>query len=94
MSDAGARLGDEEGASTGFRRLMIAGSTILATVIYALDTTIANVALPHIQGSMATTQAVFVSSVAPEAITVIRVVLDPFSLNQAIPSSTKSSSSK
>ncbi len=33
-----------------------AGSTILATVIYALDTTIANVALPHIQGTMSTTQ--------------------------------------
>ncbi|MBP6513652.1 MAG: DHA2 family efflux MFS transporter permease subunit [Steroidobacteraceae bacterium] len=33
------------------RRLLIA-SLMLATVIYTLDTTIANVALPHMQGSM------------------------------------------
>src|ERR1700761_3030734 len=41
---------------TSFQRTMITGSTMLATIMQALDTTIANVALPHIQGSVAASQ--------------------------------------
>ena len=37
-------------------RRLITVSVMLATVMYALDSTIANVALPHIQSSMAATQ--------------------------------------
>jgi DHA2 family multidrug resistance protein len=43
-------------ALTGFQRTMITGSTMLATIMQALDTTIANVALPHIQGSLSASQ--------------------------------------
>ncbi|MEK1905288.1 MAG: DHA2 family efflux MFS transporter permease subunit [Pseudomonas sp.] len=38
------------------RRAVITLSVMLATIMQALDTTIANVALPHIQGTMGTTQ--------------------------------------
>lgn len=38
------------------RRAMITLTLMLATIIYALDMTIANVALPHMQGSFSTTQ--------------------------------------
>ncbi|WP_342244550.1 DHA2 family efflux MFS transporter permease subunit [Pseudomonas sp. OTU5201] len=38
------------------RRGVITLSVMLATIMQALDTTIANVALPHVQGSMGTTQ--------------------------------------
>jgi DHA2 family multidrug resistance protein len=41
---------------TGFQRAMITVSTMLATIMQALDTTIANVALPHIQGSLSASQ--------------------------------------
>src|SRR5437899_9371607 len=41
---------------TGFQRTMITVSTMLATIMQALDTTIANVALPHIQGSVSASQ--------------------------------------
>jgi DHA2 family multidrug resistance protein len=41
---------------TGFQRTMITVSTMLATIMQALDTTIANVALPHIQGSLSASQ--------------------------------------
>jgi len=37
-------------------RRMIMGSVMLATIIQALDTTIANVALPHMQGSLSASQ--------------------------------------
>ena len=37
-------------------RPMITGSVMLATIIQALDTTIANVALPHMQGSLSASQ--------------------------------------
>lgn len=37
-------------------RIMITVSVMLATIMQALDTTIANVALPHMQGSMSATQ--------------------------------------
>ena len=38
------------------RRLVITVSVMLASVMQSLDTTIANVALPHIQGSLSATQ--------------------------------------
>ncbi|BAN48372.1 DHA2 family efflux MFS transporter permease subunit [Metapseudomonas resinovorans] len=43
----------QDGAS---KRWLITVSVMLATIMQALDTTIANVALPHMQGSMGTTQ--------------------------------------
>lgn len=46
-----AKQGDE-----GFNRIMITLSVMLATIMQALDTTIANVALPHMQGGMGATQ--------------------------------------
>ena len=42
--------------STRLERGLITGSIMLATIMQALDTTIANVALPHMQGSMSATQ--------------------------------------
>jgi DHA2 family multidrug resistance protein len=42
--------------SEGRHRLLITICVMLATIMQALDTTIANVALPHMQGSMAATQ--------------------------------------
>ncbi|MGD9788834.1 MAG: DHA2 family efflux MFS transporter permease subunit, partial [Sulfuricellaceae bacterium] len=44
------------GAPEGGHRGMITLSVMLATIMQALDTTIANVALPHMQGSMGATQ--------------------------------------
>ena len=43
-------------ASAAPRRGLIALSVMLATIMQALDTTIANVALPHMQGSLSATQ--------------------------------------
>ena len=40
----------------GFNRLMITVSIMTATLMNALDMTIANVALPHIQGSVSASQ--------------------------------------
>jgi hypothetical protein len=37
-------------------RGLITGSIMLSTIMQALDTTIANVALPHMQGSLSATQ--------------------------------------
>ncbi|MBI3512840.1 MAG: EmrB/QacA family drug resistance transporter, partial [Proteobacteria bacterium] len=37
-------------------RAMITVSVMLATIMQAIDTTIANVCLPHIQGSMSASQ--------------------------------------
>lgn len=42
--------------SVGNHRWLVTLSVMLATIMQALDTTIANVALPHMQGSMGTTQ--------------------------------------
>jgi MFS transporter, DHA2 family, multidrug resistance protein len=38
------------------RRALLVASTVLATMIYTIDTTIANVALPHMQGSLQASQ--------------------------------------
>ena len=43
-------------APAAINRRMITGSVMLATIIQALDTTIANVALPHMQGSLSASQ--------------------------------------
>jgi len=43
-------------ADTGINRRMITVSIMLATIIQALDGTIANVALPHMQGSLSASQ--------------------------------------
>jgi len=40
----------------GTHRGLVTLSVMLATIMQALDTTIANVALPHMQGSMGATQ--------------------------------------
>ncbi|MHA4915477.1 MFS transporter, partial [Enterococcus faecium] len=40
----------------GFTRIVITISIMLATLMNSLDTTIANVALPHIQGSVSASQ--------------------------------------
>ncbi len=40
----------------GTQRIMVTMSVMLATIMQALDTTIANVALPHMQGAMGATQ--------------------------------------
>src|SRR3954471_10378591 len=40
------------GALSSRHRLLITGCTMLATLMQALDNTIANVALPHMQGSL------------------------------------------
>lgn len=37
-------------------RLLLGASTVLATLLYSIDSTIVNVALPHIQGSLQATQ--------------------------------------
>jgi MFS transporter, DHA2 family, multidrug resistance protein len=37
-------------------RWLLGGATVLATMLYAIDSTIVNVALPHIQGSLQATQ--------------------------------------
>ncbi len=54
MSNAAAVPG--KGRSDGFNRLMITASIMTATLMNALDMTIANVALPHIQGSVSASQ--------------------------------------
>jgi DHA2 family multidrug resistance protein len=42
--------------STAPSRWLLGTSTVLATMLYAIDSTIVNVALPHIQGSLQATQ--------------------------------------
>lgn len=57
MSETPSQPGAQPGAQpVGFQRAMITGSIMLATVMQALDITIANVALPHMQGSLSATQ--------------------------------------
>ncbi|PKR55279.1 DHA2 family efflux MFS transporter permease subunit [Thalassospira marina] len=53
MSSAAATAGME---TTPLERGLTTVSIMLATIMQALDTTIANVALPHMQGSMSATQ--------------------------------------
>ena len=48
--------GDEEGAPRQRGRLLVSVSIMLATLMQVIDTTIANVALPHMQGSLSATQ--------------------------------------
>ncbi len=44
-------------AASGLRsRWLLAAATVLATILYAVDSTIVNVALPHMQGSLQATQ--------------------------------------
>jgi len=43
-------------ASTHPRPRLMMASIMLATIVYNLDSTIAAVALPHMQGTIATTQ--------------------------------------
>ncbi|MDQ7018467.1 MAG: DHA2 family efflux MFS transporter permease subunit [Robiginitomaculum sp.] len=47
---------DSPSVTAGSNRAMITLSVMLATTMQAIDTTIANVALPHMQGAMAATQ--------------------------------------
>jgi DHA2 family multidrug resistance protein len=47
---------NEAAAARPLNRRMITFSVMLATIIQALDTTIANVALPHMQGSLSASQ--------------------------------------
>src|SRR6476646_9564134 len=43
-------------ADAGGSRALVVGSVMLATLMQAIDTTIANVALPEMQGSLSATQ--------------------------------------
>ena len=52
MSSAGAQAADIDAS----RRTLITVSVMLASIMSSLDTTIANVALPRIQGSVSATQ--------------------------------------
>ena len=54
MSDV--TLAAQPQQQTSDRRMLITFSVMLATIMQALDTTIANVALPHMQGAMGATQ--------------------------------------
>ncbi len=56
MSDVAVAPGRVAFPSLHGNRPLIAVSTMLATVMQVIDTTIANVALPHMQGSLAATQ--------------------------------------
>jgi len=57
MSAVPAAVGlDRRVAEAALNRPMIMLSVMLATIIQALDTTIANVALPHMQGSLSASQ--------------------------------------
>src|ERR1700724_1995665 len=53
---SGSRVMPEGGAPDGINRARITVCVILATLMQALDTTIANVALPYIQGSVSASQ--------------------------------------
>jgi len=43
-------------AQTAGSRILLAAATVLATLLYSIDSTIVNVALPHMQGSLQATQ--------------------------------------
>src|SRR5215472_8919506 len=55
MNSVGA-VGDSRESSHALERRMITVSIMLATVIQAIDGTIANVALPHMQGNLSASQ--------------------------------------
>ncbi|MET0906103.1 MAG: DHA2 family efflux MFS transporter permease subunit, partial [Tardiphaga sp.] len=44
------------GTSPGFQRMMVTACAMTATIMQALDTTIANVALPYMQGTLSASQ--------------------------------------
>src|SRR6202789_2587107 len=46
----------QAGGQPALNRGMITGTVMLASILQSLDTTIANVALPHMQGSLSATQ--------------------------------------
>ncbi len=56
MSTAAPAVSQADAGDQGAKRGLITLSVMLATIMQALDTTIANVALPHMQGSMSATQ--------------------------------------
>ncbi|VUD65082.1 Multidrug export protein EmrB [Thalassocella blandensis] len=56
MSHSASISASTSSSDSGMRRGLITVSVMLATIMQALDTTIANVALPHMQGSMSATQ--------------------------------------
>ncbi|MCC7330825.1 MAG: EmrB/QacA family drug resistance transporter, partial [Gammaproteobacteria bacterium] len=43
-------------AVSGSGRIVLSAAAVLATLLYTIDSTIANVALPHMQGSLQATQ--------------------------------------
>jgi MFS transporter, DHA2 family, multidrug resistance protein len=56
MSAAAAAMGPAADAGAGMKRALLTLCVMMATIMQALDTTIANVALPYMQGSLGTTQ--------------------------------------
>ncbi|MFT7193589.1 MAG: DHA2 family multidrug resistance protein, partial [Rheinheimera aquimaris] len=56
MSSISAPADTQDNQSLARQRLLITLSVMLATIMQALDTTIANVALPHMQGTLGATQ--------------------------------------
>ncbi len=56
MSDLAAVTMRDSDVATGIRRLLITICTVLATLMQSLDSTIANVALPYMQGTMSASQ--------------------------------------
>ena len=55
-AEEGSGEGGASAASGGFNRFAITASLVAATIMQGVDTTIANVALPHIQGSLSAAQ--------------------------------------
>src|SRR5271156_5645109 len=53
---AGAAAGGDGAAGRRFNRVAITASITCATIMQGVDTTITNVALPHIQGSFSCSQ--------------------------------------
>jgi DHA2 family multidrug resistance protein len=56
MSGAAAAGAGAAADGAGLNRPLVTVSVMLATIMQALDMTIANVALPHVQGAMSATQ--------------------------------------
>ena len=56
MSEAAAATASDGGPQAAPHRVLITASVMLASIMQALDNTIANVALPRIQGSLSATQ--------------------------------------
>ena len=73
------------GGIGGTRRVLITGSVMLATIMQAVDMTIANVALPNMEGLTAnlSERGMFVSTgkpLDPGAAIRLRVILDAFTV--------------